>query len=257
MVRDGLQPPAKRLPAAPARISSARLALHAECKSRRMSRAPDADVSAVDPSAVDAFIARWQHASGSELANAQLFVSELARLLDLPQPDPAREETSENAYVFERRVRFRHGDGSASEGRIDCYRRGAFVLEAKRLRQAAATRGFDDAMLRARAQAESYARALPADEGRPPFLLVVDVGHAIEFYSEFTRSGATYTPFPDPRSHRIRLADLRDEAIRQRLAAVWRDPLALDPSRHAARVTRDRRPPCRAGQAARRSGPRR
>ncbi len=204
-----------------------------------MSRAPDADVSAVDPSAVDAFIARWQHASGSELANAQLFVSELARLLDLPQPDPAREETSENAYVFERRVRFRHGDGSASEGRIDCYRRGAFVLEAKRLRQAAATRGFDDAMLRARAQAESYARALPADEGRPPFLLVVDVGHAIEFYSEFTRSGATYTPFPDPRSHRIRLADLRSDAVRQRLRAVWLDPLSLDPARAAARATRE------------------
>lgn len=58
-------------------------------------------------SAVDAFVARWQHASGSELANAQLFVTELARLLDLPQPDPARDDTRENAYVFERGVRFR------------------------------------------------------------------------------------------------------------------------------------------------------
>ena len=28
------------------------------------------------------FIARWQHASGSELANAQSFVRELAELLD-------------------------------------------------------------------------------------------------------------------------------------------------------------------------------
>jgi hypothetical protein len=43
-------------------------------------------------------------------------------------------------------------------------------------------------------------------KGRPPFVVVVDVGHVIELYAEFTRSGATYTPFPDPRSHRIRLA---------------------------------------------------
>ena len=200
-----------------------------------MSAAPQATTV----SEVDVFIARWQHASGSELANAQLFLSQLTRLLVLPQPDPAREDTRENAYVFERRVRFKHGDGSESEGRIDCYKRGAFVLEAKKLRQAAATKGFDDAMLRARAQAENYARALPADEGRPPFLLVVDVGHALEFYAEFTRSGATYTPFPDPRSHRIRLADLRNEAVRERLRAVWLDPLALDPARASARATRE------------------
>jgi hypothetical protein len=34
-------------------------------------------------------------------------------------------------------------------------------------------------------------------------------------YADFTRSGATYTPFPDPRSHRIRLEDLRDSAVRE------------------------------------------
>ena len=100
-------------------------------------------------------------------------------------------------------------------------------------------KGFDDALLRARGQAEQYARALPATEGRPPFLLVVDVGNVIELYSEFTRSGATYTPYPDPRSHRIQLADLNDEATRQRLRAVWLDPLSLDPTRLSAKVTRD------------------
>jgi len=61
---------------------------------------------------------------------------------------------------------------------------GHFVLEAKKLRQFG--KAFDDAMLRARSQAEQYARALPADEGCPPFLVVVDVGNAIELYSEFT-----------------------------------------------------------------------
>ncbi len=184
------------------------------------------------------FIARWQHASGSELANAQSFVRELAELLGEPPPNPAREDTRDNDYVFERRVIFRHGDGSTSEGRIDCYKRGHFVLEAKKLKLGPQTKGFDDAMLRARAQAEGYARALPADEGRPPFLVTVDVGNVLEIYAEFSRSGATYTPFPDPRSHRIKLADLADDTIRARLLAIWNDPLSLDPSRAAARATR-------------------
>jgi hypothetical protein len=188
--------------------------------------------------AVDKFITRWQSASGSERANYQLFVHELCALLDLPTPDPAREDTRDNAYVFERRITFRHGDGTESPGFIDCYRRAAFVLEAKKVKQAGG-KGFDDALLRARGQAEQYARALPAAEGRPPFLLVVDVGNVIELYAEFTRSGATYTPFPDPRSHRVQLADLRDDATRQRLRALWLDPLSLDPTRLSAKVTRD------------------
>ena len=187
----------------------------------------------------EAFLARWQHADGTELANYQLFVTDLCHLLGVPPPDPARDDTRDNAYVFERGVTFKHGDGSASAGRIDCYKRGHFVLEAKKIKLGAATKGFDDALQRARGQAEGYARALPADEGRPPFLLVVDVGHVIELYADFTRSGATYTPFPDPRSHRIRLADLADEALRARLKALWLDPLALDPSRASAKVTRE------------------
>jgi hypothetical protein len=96
--------------------------------------------------------------------------------------------------VFESRVQFAHGDGGESLGFIDCYRRGAFVLEAKKIKAAPGTaaKTFDCAMLRARGQGEQYARALPADEGRPPFVIVVDVGRAIELYAEFSRTGATY-----------------------------------------------------------------
>jgi SAM-dependent methyltransferase len=189
---------------------------------------------------IENFIARWQSAGGSERANYQLFITELCHLLDLPKPEPAQADAADNAYVFERRVTFRHGDGSSSNGYIDCYRRATFILEAKQTRLAEEQgKVFDAALLRARGQAENYARALPADEGRPPFLVVVDVGNVIELYAEFSRSGATYTPFPDPRSHRIRLADLRDEAIRARLTAVWLDPQSLDPAAASARVTRE------------------
>ncbi|TVR02428.1 MAG: hypothetical protein EA399_00415 [Desulfovibrionales bacterium] len=95
--------------------------------------------------------------------------------------------------MFERRVIFQHGDGSSSHGYIDLYKRGCFVLESKqgvrrkeaeRLSQAgrdsarAAKKGigprhspaWDDAMFRAKGQAEQYARALPAEEGRRPGL---------------------------------------------------------------------------------------
>ncbi len=181
------------------------------------------------PEPVAAFVEQWQGATGSERANYQLFIAELCALLDVPPPEPARDDTRDNAYVFERRITFAHGDGSASSGFIDCYRRGAFVLEAKKVKAGAHTKGFDDALMRARAQAEGYARALPAAEGRPPFLLVVDVGHVIELYAEFTRSGATYTPFPDPRSHRILLTDLHDPAVRRAPAHAVAGPDGAGP----------------------------
>jgi len=189
-------------------------------------------------SKLDAFIARWQAAKGSERANYQLFLTELCEALDLPRPEPASDDSLENAYVFERRVDIAHADGSITPGFIDLYRRGCFVLEAKQTGLELDSGGWDRAMLRAQAQADAYARALPANEGRPPFIVVVDVGRSIELYAEFTRTGATYVPYPDPAHHRIRLHDLRDEAIQERLRLLWLDPLKLDPSREAARVTR-------------------
>jgi hypothetical protein len=181
------------------------------------------------------FIAKWRGVPASELSTAQSFALDLCRLLGVDAPHA----TAERDYLFERPVTFNHGDGSTSPGRIDLYKRGCFVLEAKKLKPGATPRGFDDALLRARSQAEQYARALPASEGRPPFLIVVDVGNRIELYAEFSRSGGTYTPFPDPRGYRIALADLADAKVRERLRRVWTDPLSLDPARASARVTRE------------------
>jgi len=183
----------------------------------------------------EAFVERWRGVKASELSTAQSFVIELCGALGVEKPHA----TPEQDYMFERPITFNHGDGTSSAGRIDCYKRGAFVLEAKKVKMGPHTKGFDDALLRARAQGEGYARALPAIEGRPPFVVVVDVGHVIELFSEFTRSGGTYTPFPDPRSHRIKLDDLRLENVRERLKTLWLDPMSLDPSRVNAKVTRE------------------
>jgi type I restriction-modification system DNA methylase subunit len=208
--------------------------------------------------AIKAFIERWRNSGAAERANCQIFLSELCALLGVEPPEPATPDTSLNAYVFERDVTFHHGDGSTSTGRIDLYKRGHFVLEAKqgandqkstdplepaqKLKKGTAKRGtvaWDDAMLRARGQAEQYIRALPAEEGRPPFLVVVDVGHSIELYSEFSCTGGTYIPFPAPGSHRIFLRDLERPDIRERLKKVWEAPNELDPSKRSARVTRE------------------
>jgi len=113
----------------------------------------------IDAQAVQAFITFWSQVTSSEIATAQSFVSGLCTLLNLPPP------THEPDYMFERPITFSHGDGSNSAGRIDCYRRGHFLLEAKKLKNNTPTKGFDDALLRARTQAEGYARALPALEG--------------------------------------------------------------------------------------------
>ena len=86
---------------------------------------------ATDPAPTAAFITRWAAATGSERANHQLFVTELCELLGVPKPDPARDETRDNAYVFERRVQFAHGDGTQSHGFIDCYQRGFCLLRLR------------------------------------------------------------------------------------------------------------------------------
>jgi hypothetical protein len=217
--------------------------------------------SAPDP--IERFIARWQgREGGQERANYALFLTELCATLNLPQPDPATAAAEENDYVFERVVREPAIDGTVSLRRIDLYKRGCFVLEAKQSRQKGgakemagqvdlfgapattprgqrgASRAWDVLMQNARRQAESYARALPVDHGWPPFILVCDVGHVIEVFADFSGQGKNYAQFPDRQSFRIYLEDLRNPAIRDRLAAIWTDPRALDPARTQARVTR-------------------
>ncbi len=101
------------------------------------------------------------------------------------------------------------------------------------------TAAFDKALERAYHQARGYITALPVGEGRPPFLIVCDVGHTLDLYAEFTGTGGQYERFPDPVSYRLTLADLHRPEIRDRLRKVWLDPQALDPSKIAAAVTRD------------------
>ncbi len=217
---------------------------------------------------IEQFIADWRETGGSELANTQLFINGLTQLLGADPPRGAKADDATNDYVFERRVFQDNGDGTESFGRIDCYKRDCFVLEAKQGSEAdrvAAEKGDEDldlfgqtakarvargtarrgtpswakAMQEAKGQAERYAKALPTEHGWPPFLLVADIGYCIEVYADFTGTGKAYAQFPDRAGYRIMLEDLRDEKVRERLAAIWTDPQSLDPASRSAAVTRE------------------
>ena len=212
---------------------------------------------------IDEFIARWKPSGGSEQANYQLFVIELTDLLGLGRPFPATDDDANDHYRFERPVTFTHTH-KRSTGFIDVYRGGHFVLETKqgvnqkKNRRGDLTKGtpdrkqkrtghgvrgtavWDDTMLKARNQADNYARAVAKEEdGWPPFLLIVDVGHVIELYADFSRQGQGYNQFPDGNRYRIFLDDLRNEKTRDLLRIIWSDPFSLDPALTAAEVTQD------------------
>jgi hypothetical protein len=210
------------------------------------------------PGEIEAFITRWQASGGAERANYALFLTELCDILRVPRPDAAT--GGSGPYRFERSVARHERDGSTSTRRIDLYKRGCFVLEAKQAsdrpqqpglfgttgmseaeRRATVrqTPGWAQAMLKAKGQAENYARDLPVEEGWPPIIMVCDVGFCIDVFADFSGTGKHYAQFPDQKDYRIYLTELRDPATRDRLRSVWIAPLTLDPSKRRVEVTQE------------------
>lgn len=155
---------------------------------------------------IDTFIAHWAATGGDEMANSQSFINGLCALIGVEAPHGSKANSALNDYVFEHRVFQDNGDGTTSFGRIDAYKRGSFILEAKqgsesdrahanqgdadldlfgqtaaaRIKRGTARRGtpgWAKAMVQAKGQAERYAKALPVDHGWPPFLLVAEIGY--------------------------------------------------------------------------------
>jgi len=211
---------------------------------------------------VEDFLERWAGSGGSEMATAQSFAIDLTDLLGVPRPHVSDKDGDFLDYRFERPVTETH-TGRKKNRRIDLYKKGHFILEAKQFvspeskdkdtlemflavdtpkQSGHGTRGtskFDDTMMKARNQADNYARAVSRKDGWPPFLMVVDVGHVIELYADFSRQGQGYNQFPDGNRYRIKLEDLRNEETRDLLRVIWTDPASLDPSLRAAKVTRE------------------
>ncbi len=192
--------------------------------------------------AVADFIARWHVSGASERANKDLFLTELCDVLGVPRPDPATGDSDRDLYVFERESVIQLEGGKVSTGHIDLYKDACFVLEAKQGSAAGAkktgtarreTPGWTVAMQAAFGQALSYART---QTNPPPFILVADIGYCFDLYATFDGS-TSYRPFPRPQGHRVFFKDLGNHL--ETLRRIWTEPAGLDPTRNAARVTRE------------------
>ena len=212
---------------------------------------------------IDPFIARWiNQPGGAERANCSPFLYELCDALGVARPNVANRDDENQNYRFERPVKRRDSEEIRSTLRIDLYKSGCFILEAKQSRlpegkkaiagqhtlpgfepeqrgRRSIKKGWDALMVNAKRQAEDYVFRLEQSEPAPPFIIVCDVGHCMELYADFSGTGRAYTYYPDRQNFRIFMDDLRDPAIRARLATVWTDPHSLNPARENARVTRE------------------
>ncbi|HNH50221.1 MAG TPA: class I SAM-dependent DNA methyltransferase, partial [Myxococcota bacterium] len=186
------------------------------------------------------FISRWSASSGAERANKDSFLLELCDVLGVPRPEPTTGDPHRDLYVLEADAITVHSGGRTTIGKMDLYRKGAFILEAKQgsdagaLKLGTARRGTSSwavEMERAFGQAIAYAQTL---DDRPPFLIVCDIGYCFDLYASF--DGSPYRPFPDARNRRLFLSDL--PTFVGLLRQVWSDPRSLDPSLRKARVTR-------------------
>ena len=210
---------------------------------------------------ISEFIEHWSKSGGSERANYAMFLSELTEVLGVERPLPATDNGAHDHYRLERPVASAV-IGETSKKFIDLYRRGSFILETKQGTQSKVadpnqlilptlptvkrvghgirgSRAWDKMMVQARGQADNYARGIAREDGWPPFIIVCDVGYVFEIYADFSGQGHGYTQFPDGNSFRIFLDDLAKPEIQELFRAIWNEPHSLDPSKKAAKVTRE------------------
>ena len=190
---------------------------------------------------VEGFIAKWSASGAAERANKDSFLIDLSRALDVPEPDPVTGDPARDLFVFEADARLAHEGGKVSVGKIDLYKRGCFILEAKQgsddgsKKVGTAKRGtpmWNLAMQEAQGQALGYAKTFDAP---PPFLITCDIGYCFDLYATF--DGTTnYRPFPTAQANRIYLRDMAAHV--ETLRKVYLEPRTLDPSTIAAKVTR-------------------
>ena len=150
------------------------------------------------------------------------------------RPPPSASTSTRKALILEAKQSRLPGKKNEIPGQLSL-----LPDEPQQLGKRADARGWDVMMQNARKQAEGYVFLLDTNHAAPPFIITCDVGHCLELYADFTGTGRAYSQFPDRKGFRIFMEDLRDPDVRAELAAVWTDPHGLDPTRKAAKVTRE------------------
>ena len=195
---------------------------------------------------MEAFITRWQKASGNERANYQLFLTEFCEVLGVEKPRPKGTEEGDR-FCFDKDIRVIPPDGEViiKPNFIDLYKEGHFVLEAKQGSDLSAkgvgkrgTNSYRKAMKKAFAQALNYARFSPV---KPPFLIVCDIGNHFRLWQDFNpywlSANGNYGTYDS--GEYIDFQDLLRPEIFERFVKIFSDPQSLNPEKIAAKVTRE------------------
>lgn len=168
---------------------------------------------------------RWADADAGERANFQLYLSQLCRALDVPEPEPRGA-----GYEFEFAVRVVERDGTETTKAADLFKQGCFLLEAKDIEEGRS----DEALLRkAYGQARGYVSHVPGDP--PPYLLVLDVARTLLIWDRWNGS---YGGFAAGRRIDLRTLHKHPEAV-DLVRGLWTEPARLDPRARANAVTRE------------------
>lgn len=213
-----------------------------------------------NPKTIRAFLDETRASGGAEIANTQKMFVHLCRVLGVDEPQ-YKKANGDNPYCFEEDVK----DAQANR-RIDVYRRGHFVFEAKQgvnpqaqgdaIAKAAAkaktghskrakgagVRGsaqWRDAMQAGRTQAGNYAvNVTLRGDPKPPFLIVADMGYRFWLWSSFQpEAHAEYGPFEFADSSAFAWDDLLKPEVFGLLYTIWTDPQALNEEVIGQRVT--------------------
>lgn len=197
---------------------------------------------------LEAFLAKWWKNEGSERANKDSFLNDLCAVLGVEPPHQSTGDRARDAYVFEADVPDRLEDGTETIKKIDLYKRGHFILEAKQYANEESagkankpkrmSERWYEAMGKAFRQAKRYAYLL---NEIPPFIIGCDLGYCFDIYSSFGTSGE-FNRFDVPSTGkripcRVFLPDLRDDKVRATLKAIFETPAMLDLTATSQMVT--------------------
>ncbi|MDB9303224.1 hypothetical protein PN488_02305 [Nodularia spumigena CS-591/12] len=190
-----------------------------------------------DQQRVEIFLDKWQGSSGNEIANKDSFCLDLCTALGVASPPPQGSVLGD-PYCLEKNVKMPQSTGNIKQGRIDFYKQGHFILEAKQGSTKSGsstpkrgTRAYDKYMQKAFIQATAYA---PHLQGKPPFLLTCDIGSHFELWMGFSGDYGGYGA-----RQIIKLDNLLKADIFDLFVDIFNQPQKRNPEKIRAKVTRE------------------